>query len=116
MKILIALSTFNRIEITEMCLKNLSSVRSDDIKLVVYDDNSTTYNIATGSVYCDEIVRFPKNIGIDSSRARAMRDFVYRFKEYDLLYFTDNDSIHDPDFVNVLINLFNWQKEIKIRR
>ena len=43
-KILIALSTFNRKNITRLCLENLKEIVDSDgkSKLVVYDDASTT--------------------------------------------------------------------------
>ena len=43
-KILVALSTFNRKVVTELCLNNLKEILDDDIKLVIYDDASTTYD------------------------------------------------------------------------
>ena len=95
MKILLALSTYNRPIITELCLKNLQQVRSDQVKLVVYDDASTAYSKDFLQGYSDEVVRFNRNGGIERSRAKAIRDFVYRYLDFDLIYFTDNDAIHD---------------------
>ena len=44
-KIFIALSTFNRKNITKLCLENLKNIVSKDgnSKLVIYDDASTNY-------------------------------------------------------------------------
>jgi len=110
MKILIALATYNRPIITRMCLQNLQSVRSDDVKLVVYDDASIAYSKETLLEFADDVVRFGRNGGIERSRAKAIRDFVYRYTDYDLIYFTDNDAIHDPSFVDVVRSVSGWQK------
>jgi glycosyltransferase involved in cell wall biosynthesis len=110
MKILIALATFNRPVITQLCLRNLQLVRSDAVKLVVYDDASTAYSKETLLEFADDVIRFERNGGIERSRAKAIRDFVYRYTDYDLIYFTDNDAIHDPKFVDVLRSVSAWQR------
>ncbi|MEI6713372.1 MAG: glycosyltransferase [Verrucomicrobiota bacterium] len=110
-KIIIALSTFNRPVITEICLQSLQAARSPSVRLVVYDDASTAYNKAYLQSKSDEVVRFARNGGIERSRARSMRDFIHRFTDYDLLYLTDNDTVHDPGFVGVLRTLFDLQKK-----
>lgn len=111
MKILIALATYNRPIITEVCLKNLSPLRSNKIKLVIYDDFSTAYDEKFLSKYADEIVRFKENIGIERSRAQAIEDFLTKYQDYDLLYFTDNDAVHDPFFIEFLTESFVAQKQ-----
>jgi hypothetical protein len=110
MRILIALATWNRPVITEICLENLSAARSADVRLVVYDDASDAYDKAWLSGYADEVVRFASTGGISRSRAKAMRDFVYRFTDFDLLYLTDNDTLHDPRFVEVIRWVFETRK------
>lgn len=110
MKILIALSTYNRPIVTELCLQNLQQVRSEFVKLVVYDDASTAYSKDFLLEYCDEVVRFERNGGIERSRAKAIRDFVYRYHNFDLIYFTDNDAIHDPKFVDLIRSVSVWQR------
>jgi len=109
-KILIAVSTYNRPFITELCLANLNQARDEDIRIVVYDDFSTSYDEEALKKYADEVVRFPTNAGIARSRAKAFRDFIYRFPDYDLLYLTDNDALHDPCFPQVLRGLFTRMK------
>lgn len=101
-KILIALATFNRPLVTQVCLASLQSARGNGVRLVVYDDASSSYNETFLESHADEVVRFHRNGGIERSRARAFRDFVHRFQEFDLLYLTDNDTVHDPEFVSVL--------------
>jgi glycosyltransferase involved in cell wall biosynthesis len=102
MKILIALSTYNRPVITELCLQNLQAIRSETVKLFIYDDCSTAYNYQYLEKYADKVIRFSPNVGIELSRATAIRDFVFKHTEFDLIYFTDNDAIHDPEFINII--------------
>ena len=112
MKLLIALATYERPKITGLCLKNLQLTRSNkNIKLIIYDDASTQYDMPYLIQHSDEVIRFARNGGIERSRARAFRDFVHRFKDFDLLYLTDNDSIHDPIFAQYLIDLFTLQQQ-----
>lgn len=108
-KIILALATFNRPIITEICLQSLQTARSESVRLVIYDDASTAYDKAYLLSKSDEVIRFHRNGGIERSRARALRDFVHRFTEYDLLYLTDNDTVHDPAFIDVLRTLFTFQ-------
>lgn len=111
MKILIALATFNRPIITDLCLKNLQVVRNDLTKVVIYDDHSEAYSEEYLNQYADEVIRFKARGGIERSRARAFRDFLINYSQYDLLYLTDNDAIHDPAFTQVLRDAFAWQNQ-----
>jgi hypothetical protein len=72
MKVLIALATYNRPVITHLCLQNLQSVRSDEVKL---DDVVRLVDLGDGdvgavvldlmlahstlAVFCDEIGTVP---------------------------------------------------------
>ena len=107
-KILIALSTFNRKNITKLCLENLKQIVDKDkkSKLVIYDDASTNYGDEFLKQYSDNVLRFRVSGGIERSRARAFRDFIYIYKDFDLFYMTDNDTIHDPDFLEILRKLY----------
>ena len=109
LKILIALATWNRPIITKICLQNLQLVRSKDVSLMIYDDCSTDYDQSFFNSLCDGFVRFRIHGGIERSRARSFRDFVHRYKEFDVLYLTDNDTVHDQEFVSVINTLFNEQ-------
>jgi len=112
MRLLVALATYERPHITELCLQNLQAIRHNpDVRIVIYDDASTQYDIPYLIKYSDEVIKFKKNVGIERSRARAFRDFIHRFQEFDLLYLTDNDSIHDPLFAEYLINIFTGMRE-----
>ena len=108
LKIFIALSTFNRKTVTSLCLENLKkSVEKDNYSLLsIYDDASTSYDIEYLKKFSDNVLRFPKNGGIERSRARSVRDFIYIYENYDLFYMTDNDTIHDPNFLNILRTIY----------
>ena len=104
-KILIALATFNRRRITELCLNNLKEIIDNDVKLVIYDDASETYDETFLKKFSENVLRFRISGGVERSRARAFRDFEYIYKDFELLYITDNDTIHDPHFISVLRDL-----------
>ena len=110
MRILVAVATYNRPRITELCLKNLSGICSKgNAELTIYDDCSTDYGVAELAEYSPMVVVFPRRVGIEISRARAFRDFVHLHRSFDLLYLTDNDTLHDPEFLQVLQDIFSFQ-------
>ena len=110
MRILVAVATYNRPRITEICLKNLAGICSEEgASLVIYDDCSTIYGARELSRYSSMVVVFPRRVGIEISRARAFRDFVHVHRSFDLLYLTDNDTLHDPAFLRVLRDIFLFQ-------
>ena len=108
-KIFVALSTFNRKNITKLCLENLKNIIEKDGNsiLAIYDDASTNYGEDFLKKYSKNVLRFRVSGGIERSRARSFRDFIYVYKDFDLYYMTDNDTIHDPNFLEVLRELYN---------
>jgi len=110
MKILIAVATWNRPNVTKLCLENLQEIRGPNVAVMIYDDCSSAYDAKFLDPYCDGLLRFRLHGGIERSRARAFRDFVHRYSEFDILYLTDNDTIHDPRFIDVLSEFFTEQK------
>jgi len=111
MKILIAVATYNRPVITDLCLRNLQHVRGEDTKVVIYDDHSEAYDLDYLSKFSDDVIRFDSRRGIENSRARTLRDFLDKHVDFDLLYLTDNDAIHDPKFIKIIKNLFVNQEK-----
>ena len=113
LKIFIALSTLNRKKITTLCLENLSEIVSNDKNsdLFIYDDGSTTYDENFLRNFSQNVLRFRITGGIERSRARSMRDFEYIYNEFDLFYMTDNDTIHDPEFLNILRSIYESSSE-----
>ena len=86
LKIFIAISTFNRKNITKLCLENLEKIVANDknSKLVIYDDASTSYGEDFLKQYSRDVLRFRSSGGIERSRARSFRDFIYVYDNYDL--------------------------------
>ena len=109
LKVFIALSTLNRKTITKLCLENISAIIKKDgsTKLAIYDDASTSYDEDFLNQYSKDVLRFRITGGIERSRARSFRDFLYIHTDYDLFYMTDNDTIHDPNFLNTLRNIYD---------
>ncbi|HEU4621408.1 MAG TPA: glycosyltransferase [Burkholderiaceae bacterium] len=105
-RMLIAVATYNRPRITELALANLKELKGPNDAIVVYDDGSTAYDFAFLKRHADEVVRLGANGGIERLRARNFRDFVERYREFDLLYTTDNDVLHDPAFSSRLRQLY----------
>ena len=65
MRILVAVATYNRPRITELCLKNLAGICSEEgASLAIYDDCSTMYGASELSRYSPMVVVFPRRVGI----------------------------------------------------
>ena len=109
-KVLIALSTFNRKNLTEISLKNLCSIinKDENAELAIYDDGSDKYDINFLKRFSNLVLRFPRPGGVERSRARAFRDFVHVYKDFQFLYITDNDTIHDVDFLKKLRETYDY--------
>ena len=121
LKIFIAVSTFNRKNITKLCLENLQKIIDDDnfSFLSIYDDASDKYDLQFLKKFSKNVLRFRTSGGIERSRARTFRDFEYIFSTYDLLYITDNDTIHDPNFLKTIREMYtlsaaNFEKPLPI--
>ena len=76
-------------------------------ELFIYDDASSTYDEKFLSKFSNNVLRFRVTGGIERSRARSIRDFEYIYKDFDLFYMTDNDTIHDPKFLDILRAIYN---------
>jgi hypothetical protein len=111
MKLLIVVTTFDRRAITELSLTQTSRFKRG-AHVLVYDDHSTEYDLNWLSQFADTVERSPKNMGIAALRARQFRDFLD--SGFDLLYFTDNDVIHDPAYVARLRRLYSLPAEMKL--
>jgi hypothetical protein len=106
-RMLIAVATYNRPRITEIALANLREIKGPEDVLVAYDDGSDAYDPSFLRRHADEVVRMPANGGIERLRARNFRDFIERYREFDLLYLTDNDVVHDPAFSATLRTFYD---------
>lgn len=110
MKLLIVISTFNRKDITELSLWQTRRFKCD-ATLLVYDDHSTEYDVSWLACLADEVTKPPEKLGIEKMRALQLRDFLAT--GYDLLYLTDNDVLHDPNYVFRLRRLYSLPSELK---
>lgn len=109
MRIWITVSTFNRKKITEISIKQLVKHKQDSF-VHVTDDISTDYDLDwIRSLGVDQVENPPEKYGIDKIRAWELKKFLDT--DYDLLYFTDNDAFHDPNYVNILKHAYDKFKK-----
>jgi len=101
---LISIAAWNRPEVTRLCAECLWQNRGL-CTVEIWDDHSDQYEAHFLRDFCHQVRRAPRKLGIDSLRFLAMRDFLER-DEFDFLYFTDNDALHDPSFVERLAKLY----------
>ena len=97
----------NRHKITEIVLKQLQAHKSDSF-LHVSNDHSTEYTDNDLRPYCDQIEKPVAKMGIHQLRIWELQQFLKT--DYELCYFTDNDALHDPGYVNRLKDLYNRYK------
>lgn len=121
MKILINLVVYNRKNITELVIKNINKYKKD-ADMIIYNDHSTEYDNDYLESICDNkivllppsnkvVVKNEKNkngMGISHLRWYQFREFLKT--DYDFLYFTDSDALHDPEFIDILKNIWNKYK------
>lgn len=111
MRTLIAIPTFNRRKVAELCLASVYKHRERAV-VHLYDDHSTEYAGEVLAAYCDALFELPvpappisrsnpKGHGVHHLRWHQFRDFLQR-PEFDTLYLTDSDALHDPGFMSVL--------------
>jgi|GEM_PF-2996924 len=103
-KILIVVSAFNRKKITGLSLAQTKRYKTPNCHLCVYNDHSTDYDNDFLSEYADEVIKLPEKMGIDRLRWVQFQNFME--SDFDYLYLTDNDVIHDPDFIAALDRLY----------
>lgn len=107
--ILIAVTAFNRKKITALALNQMKRYKPTYCHLQVYNDHSSEYDNAFLANHADEVIQLPKKMGIDHLRWYQFRKFLET--NYDFLYMTDNDVIHDPSYVDMLESLYVKGKE-----
>ncbi len=111
MKLQIIVSTWNRREITELSLWQTSRFKGD-AELIVYDDHSTEYDLAWLGRFADDARQAPQRLGIAALRVRQFHDFL--LSGADLLYFTDNDVIHDPNYILHLHRMYGLLPSMRL--
>jgi len=103
-KILIVVPAFNRKKITALALDQMKRYKPAYCHLQVYNDHSSEYDNAFLVEHADEVIQLPDKMGIDSLRWYQFRQFLKT--DFDFLYMTDNDVIHDPGYVGMLEELY----------
>ncbi|NWF75663.1 MAG: tetratricopeptide repeat protein [Nitrospirae bacterium] len=102
--ILISVPVFNRKKITQLCLSQIQRYKTSRCFLQVYNDHSTEFDNQFLVEYADEVIQLPNKMGINNLRLYQLRKFIQ--SDFDFIYLTDNDVIHDPSFIKVLIFLY----------
>ncbi len=103
-RILIAVPVFNRKKLTQLCLSQIQRYKTPNCFLQVYNDHSTEFDNEFLRNYADEVIKLPKKMGIHNLRLYQLRQFLH--SDFDYIYLTDNDVIHDPDFIKMLVFLY----------
>jgi len=106
--LVIAFVTFNRKEVTEICLDQINKTKFGST-LVVYDDCSDDFDVGfLKRVSKDAIVkRMDRPTGVGGVRSEIHNEFK---KEFRFIYHTDNDAYHDPNWMYRLHELYTRYK------
>jgi superkiller protein 3 len=108
-KILIVVPVFNRKKITALSLGQTRRYKTPYCHVQAYNDHSSEYDNAFLSSYADEVIQLPDKMGIDKLRWYQFRKFLET--DFDFLYMTDNDVIHDPHYVEMLETFYAKGRE-----
>lgn len=117
MKILICVPVYNRKKLTKLVLSNLYKYK-DDATLWVFNDWSTKYDNDFLEPYADKVFKLEKSdkivvkneknkngMGVQHLRWFQFREFLKH--DFDAIYMTDNDALHDPEYIKHLKYLSN---------
>lgn len=107
-QILIVVSAFNRKKITALSLAQTMRYKTSYCHLQVYNDHSTEYDNAFLANYADEVIQLPDKMGINKLRWYQFRKFLET--DFEFLYLTDSDVIHDPQYMFMLEMLYEKGK------
>lgn len=125
-KILIAVPVWNRKKTTKLCLEQIQKNKDKNTELWVYNDHSTEYDNDWLATMCDEVIKLKnlnkkvignsenkKGIGVQHLRWHQFRTFLFQSK-FDYIYMTDNDAFHDPNFLKVIMHLYNKYNKMPV--
>jgi len=93
---------FNRRAIASESLTNLRTVKGA-AHLCIEDDASTEFDGTLFADLGDSYIRHPSNLGIDATRMAQLEAFLA--SPFDHCYFTDSDTVHDPEFLSRLFQM-----------
>jgi len=107
-KIWITVPVYNRYKTAKSIIPNIYNHKKEHF-LHITDDYSTEYNaFEKFKNYSDQIERPPKKMGVQLLRCWEFRRFLET--DYDLIYMTDSDALHDPNFIDRLLELYEFTK------
>ncbi len=104
MSVLITVPVFNRKRVTQLSLAQTRRYKTSYCHLQVYNDHSTEFDNSFLLPYADEVIQLPVKMGIHKLRRYQFIKFLE--SDFDLVYMTDNDVIHDPHYITVLMVLY----------
>lgn len=93
-KILICVLCQNRKLQTQFALETLKASKAPEDELVAFNDGSTHYDSTWLEQWADKVVSTFESKGIEWHRKEQL--WWFRKTDHSHLYFTDNDTIHDP--------------------
>ncbi|MCG2720560.1 MAG: tetratricopeptide repeat protein [Thermodesulfovibrionales bacterium] len=102
--ILISVPVFNRKRITRLSLMQTKRYKTSECHLQVYNDHSTDFDNSFLTPYADEVIQLPDKLGIGALRRHQFREFLKT--DFDFIYMTDSDVIHDLRFIAALEVLY----------
>lgn len=107
-KILINTPTFNRKKIAELSLAQIYKYKTPNCTVQIYNDHSTEYDNTWLAPWADQVIQLPKQLGVHHLRWHQFREFVK--SDFNFLYLTDNDTLHDPNYVGRMMELYHKYK------
>lgn len=109
-QILIVVTTYNRPTITQLALKNITETKRK-AALWVLDDHSTEYDLdflRATAFDATRIERRQEKLGVEYQRLTTQLEAFET--DYKFIYHTDNDAIHDPDWITRLAQIYDMFK------
>lgn len=108
MKIWITIPTWNRAKTATTIIPEIAKYKKDHY-LHISDDHSTEYDPAVAfKDIADEVAKPPRKMGVQKLRCWEFRKFLKT--DFDLIYMTDSDALHDPNFIDKLLELYTYTK------
>lgn len=101
---IIFMPVFNRRDIALESIHNMRMMRGS-AHLKVIDDASTQFDGHEMTALGDSGEVHPQNMGIDATRISNLAEFIA--SPFDYCYFTDSDTLHDPQFLDRAFQMFD---------
>lgn len=104
LSILISVPVYNRKTIAQLSLAQTKRYKTSKCYLQVYNDHSNEFDNSFLKPYADEVIQLPEKMGIDKLRWHQFKKYLET--DFDCLYMTDSDVIHDPHYITMLHRLY----------